>query len=216
MKMRKILSLALSCTMVLGIMIPSVSAQDLTPDMEPEVTVVNLSESISTQEVQEIVSSTTAYFTLEDGTTVPVDSVVTIEDAPLTRSALPGQNAYQVTISAAASNEKVVTNANEKNGSVTATAVLSMIWIDNLGFNNVIKEVWGSRVIYVGTEKKGTLIYGNYGSSTVGWTKHIVTGPVEFRFYPNKKVDCPSAKYTVSFNETNSELTVKVTATVRQ
>ncbi|BAK99161.1 hypothetical protein OBV_19630 [Oscillibacter valericigenes Sjm18-20] len=214
MMTKKLTSLALALVMCLSLYIPAF-ALDNSPDSNPEVRVVNHSDSITAQELQEIVSSTSAYLTLKDGTAVPVDSVVTVEDiaAP---DVSPNQNSYKVTLSATASSDKIVSDSAEKNGSVTASATLELIWVDGPELDNVIKKVSGTLNVVKGTVSEATVRYGIGWVSALQWTSKDVTGKTSFSYSPNLTVQCPKADYSIVFEEAMVAMSLSVSSSVFQ
>lgn len=177
---KKMMSFVLAMAVCLSLSTPAMALDEPSVDSTPSVKVVNLSEDITAQELQKIVSSTCAYTMQDDGTIIPIDSVITIEDASLEYCAertLSAQKAYKVTLSATASNEKIVVDSGSKNTSdIQASATLEMIWIDNFGLNNNIKSVSGS--IHV--------IKGKVSEAVVQWGDGWVAGGYEKRDVTNK------------------------------
>lgn len=220
---KKLTSLALALVMCLSLYIPAF-ALDNSPDSNPEVRVVNHSDSITAQELQEIVSSTSAYLTLKDGTAVPVDSVVTVEDiaAPDVSpnqnayNVSANQNSYKVTLSATASSDKIVSDSAEKNGSVTASATLELIWVDGPELDNVIKKVSGTLNVVKGTVSEATVRYGIGWVSALQWTSKDVTGKTSFSYSPNLTVQCPKADYSIVFEEAMVAMSLSVSSSVFQ
>ena len=148
---KKVMSFALAIALCLSLSTTVLATNNPSTDFSPNVTVVNLSNNLPDQELQEIVDSTVAYIKQDDGTIAPVSSTITVEDIPVTnrsRNTTSVENAYKVTINATLSeddNDKNVTNSKDKNSSAArATATLTIVWTDNLGPENEFKEVSGT------------------------------------------------------------------------
>lgn len=214
------MSFILAMAMCLSLSTTALALEKPYVDSAPSVEVVNLSENITDQELQEIVSSTCAYTIQDDGTTVPIDSVITIKDISLDHCAermFSNQKAYEVTLSATVSNEKNVYDDGEKNTSnVQATAELRMTWIDNFGPSNAIKSVYGSRTV-----TKGTVT-----SAVVGWKEFSTPREMvkkDVTHYSAFHYDCenfvcikPTAFYEIHFAGEAWPIYLQVTSSVLQ
>lgn len=190
---------------------------------EPEVTVVNLSKSIAPQTLQEIVDSTGAQLVTDDGTIIPIDSVVTIEDCSVAefsslKNVSPEQDAYKVTVSTTASDDKVVSDSGDKNGAeFNVSATLQLIWVDGPGLDNVIKKVSGTLTILKGKVKDATYVeWGNGWQSALNWTTKRIGDKSSFTYYPNQTVACPASLYSVFVEGASVALTLKAYSSVFQ
>ena len=225
MKIKKMLSLAVAGTMMLLSMVVSAGAIDVnhdaqSPASDSNVAVVNLSDNITSQQLQEITSATSACIKQKDGTTIPVDSVVTVEDVSMPASlADTGSTSsdYKVILSATASDEKIVADSGEKNGGTyNVAATLQMIWIDGPGLDNVIKEVSGTSRVLKGTMASAEVQWGNGWKSAVTWTSKNVINRSSFLYRPNETVPCPKAQYAIMMNGAMSDLVLTVSSSVLQ
>ena len=206
LKIKKLLSLAVAGAMMLSTMVVSAGAVDVnhdvqSPALDSNVTIVNLSDNITSQQIQEIASATSACIKQKDGTTIPVNSVVTVEDVSMPvgladTDSIP--SAYKVTLSATASNEKeVYDNGDKKGADFDVSATLGMIWIDGPGLDNVIKEVSGVRVVKKGTIDSAKVQWGDGWKSALTWTSKNVINRSTFLYRPNETVSCPKASYSI-------------------
>lgn len=191
-------------------------------DEQANIEIVNLSSNISEDEIQKITDSVCAKLVCEDGSEVPVDTVVTIKDVSTSNSKTrtmsdnADSNSYQVTV-LASSDQKIVSDSNDKNTSkVVASATLQMVWTDKTGTKNVLNTVSGTRTVKKGTVSKATLKYGNGERSSILWTKEDVTSKSSFSYSPNITVSDPSALYDISFEEGGISLYLSVSASIFQ
>lgn len=202
-----------------------------------EVTVVNLSNEITDEMLQEIVNSTSACLISEDGTTIPIDSVVTVEDVTSTeefefvnsdiiRDASVPCKAYKVAVSAKAS-DKTVVDSGSKNGSgYNGSATLELVWVDGPGLNNVIKKVSGSVTCYNNTTVEDAYVaWGNGWQSQAGWPEVDLTSKfanatngkkVEYEEWPDETVPCPKAISSTLFKGASSYLSLSASSSVFQ
>lgn len=98
---KRIISLFLAVAMLFCVSFSAVAYDTADWDSEQEVTIVNLSDTISPQELTEIEQSVGAHIVMNDGRTVPIASVVTVEDIPpanFSTYALSPENSYKVTV----------------------------------------------------------------------------------------------------------------------
>lgn len=220
---KKVMSFALAIALCLSLSTTVLATNNPSTDFSPNVTVVNLSNNLPDQELQEIVDSTVAYIKQDDGTIAPVSSTITVEDIPVTnrsRNTTSVENTYKVTINATLSeddNDKNVTNSKDKNSSAArATATLTIVWTDNLGPENEFKEVSGSLRVDKGTVESAELRYGDSLVSALKWRTVDVTGRDEFAYYPNWTTPCPVADYSIKFEGDGVTLYVHVSSSIFQ
>lgn len=191
-------------------------------DEQANIEIVNLSSNIGEEEIQKITDSVSANLVYEDGSEVPVNTVVTIEDISTLNSKMrtmsndADSNSYQVTVSASA-DQKITSDSADKNTSkVVASATLQLIWTDNTGLNNVIDKVSGTRTVTKGTVSSATLKYGDGYRSSILWTTKDVTNMKSFSYSPNKTAADPSASYSILFKESSVALSLSVSSSIFQ
>lgn len=162
----------------------------------PNVRVINQSEHISAQEIQKLSDSVSASFVKEDGTVIPLDAEITIEDvATNTRSA---GNTYRASVRA---KSKVSSGSNDKNSQgVTASAYASLTWTDNLGILNDLTYIEGNVDITKGVMTSSLAEYGD-GNQWLYKTKHTIGKKTSFSKSVNLQVGQPKLVYTVSFKD---------------
>ncbi len=214
---KKTIALLLAITVFasMGISAFAFSTDDVTNTAN--VTVVNCSQSITAQQITEIKEAVDSYVILNDGTKVPAESVVTIEDVSTDEYScysLSPNNTYKVSVQARASTDKIVSDNDYKNkGETNASITLEMVWTDVTGPNNVLKEVSGTLSVIKGTVVSGEV---KWGDSIMGgnWAKRDVGSSSSFSYTPDFSTYCPSASYTVQFTDCN--LYAKVSASIFQ
>ena len=192
--------------------------------------VINLSSTISEADVERIKESVNAKIVLEDNAELPVDTVITIEDASVNNHIAEisesDAKSYKISILASVDTEKLIDNRSQtkyvsdnstmNNGSVNATAFLIMRWTDGPGLDNYIDEVECSRSVYSGTVTSATLRYGNGYQSAFTWTSVNVTSYASHTVYPNMAASKPAADYSIRFQEASIDLYVDVAASIFQ
>lgn len=193
--MKRFMSLLLAMAMLFALSAPALALDTSALDTsvvapQSDMVVVNLSGSITSQEVQKIVDSTIVGLKKDDGTIVPVESVLTIEDVPVFTYAnriAQNENAYRVTVSATIEgDEKFVSKSDDNNSDyVTASALLQMIWIDGPGLQNAIKEVSGSLRVEKGTVTSATVRWGEGTQAASNWERRDVIGRSSFSYTAN-------------------------------
>lgn len=181
-----------------------------------EITIMNFSKSISSEELQEIVHGTDACMVFEDGTVVPVAYVVTIEDVATPRNMAESQNTYKVTVSADVSEDKMDNDAGVMNGNVTASATLELLWTDVPGVNNVIKRIKGTLTLHKGTVEVATVRYGDTWVTPLQWIPIDVTGMSSFTYFPNVTTIAPGTGYTIIFEEAVFSLYLRASSFILQ
>ena len=222
MMIRKVVSLALILAILSSINLSAYAVAQPSQTNDATVTVVNLSDSITTHEIDEIVSSTHACIKQKDGTVIPIESVVTIEDISepsYYSNNTPDQKSYKVTVNATASDgvDKIVSNSGNKNNeNVNATATLTLVWTDGPGLENVIKEVSGTIRVDKGRITSSYVDWGNGWETAVNWHREQLRDVPRFVFYPTMKVPCPKDMYTIIFANDFLSLTVIVSSSVFQ
>ncbi len=200
---------------VLGGMARAMSVSSLAADVdykenEAKVEVIALSEDISEATINEISNSVYAAVVYRDGTNVPIDSVVTIERLPTTVQL--STNSYAVTLSGKVDDDK----ANKSTSHTNATATLKLIWTDGPQLNNSIDEVSGTLNVVKGKVLSGKVRYGDGWRSAMLWTKKDVGASSSFSFFPQVKASDPSADYSITFEDENVVMYLKVSASVFQ
>lgn len=219
---KKVMSFILAMVMCFSLRIPAMALDAPSVDPAPSVEVVNLSDDITAQALQEIVSSTCAYTIQEDGTAIPVDSVITIEDVSLAQGVermSSDQKAYQITLSTTFSseNEKEVSDYGDKDSSIVqATAELKMVWVDGPGLSNYIKTVRGSRTVTKGSVTSAVVGWKEF-SSPRNMVKKDVTTIASF-YYNCQEYLCvkPTAFYEIHFSGDSFSIYLQTTASVFQ
>lgn len=225
LKLKKIVAMVVAVCMMMATNV-TIFATEQTSVREGKLDVVNLSDNISTETIEEITSAVGVFLLYDDGSVVEVDSTVIIEDEPILNSrSIDGdsKHSYRVTVSASVSEQvstsnarKIVSDSSDKNGVVVASITLRMKWTDNFGLENVIDEVSGTLTVDKGTVSSGTVSYGNGANSAAGWTKKSVGASSSFCYKPNMIVADPSADYIVKFKESDVALGASVSSSIFQ
>lgn len=196
--MKKVISLLMVVCLTVVVCVPTATAKDVS---NAQITVVNHSERISASQIAEIKDSVGAYLVMEDGTEVSIPSVVTIEDVPtndVSTYSLSPEKRYAVSVEAAASTNKTVTDSGDQNFSgIHVSATLNMVWTDGPGLDNVIYSVSGTKKIIEGKETWGKVQWGDGWRSAITWTEKDVSGKGSFYYWPGEKVPCPKAVYSI-------------------
>lgn len=224
--MKRFMSLLLAMAMLFALSAPALALDTSALDTsvvapQSDMVVVNLSGSITSQEVQKIVDSTIVGLKKDDGTIVPVESVLTIEDVPVFTYAnrmAQNENAYRVTVSATIEgDEKFVSKSDDNNSDyVTASALLQMIWIDGPGLQNAIKEVSGSLRVEKGTVTSATVRWGEGTQAASNWERRDVIGRSSFSYTANYQAIAPKADYQVEFKNSSWPLYMCVASSIFQ
>ena len=209
----KLLTVVVLGSMVFTMSMSAFAAQVTPQKAEAKVEVIALSEDISATTLNEISNSVYAGLVYPDGTTVPIDSVVTVEKLPSTfKSSVESYDSYAVTLSG-----KVVSDSADKNTSHTnASATLKMIWTDGPQWNNSIDEVSGTLDVIKGKVVSGKVRYGNGWLSGLQWTERDVGSSSSFAYYPGMIVQDPSASYGIIFEDELVSMSLKVSANILQ
>lgn len=225
LKMKKMISIIVVACMLFGINTTVLAAETSSVE-ESKVKVVNLSDTISTQTIEEITSAVGAFLIYDDGRIAEIDSTVTIQDECAINSRSVNtysQNSYIVTVNASISEQddspntrKVDSDSSDLNLGVNASITLQLKWTDNLGVQNVIDEVSGTLYVENGTVTSGVVRYGDGIYSDLRWQVKNVGASRSFLFRPNMTVLDPSANYTVKFKESSVALAVNVSASILQ
>lgn len=201
-------------------------------DGQANIDIVNLSSNISEDEIQEITANVSANLVYKDGSEVPVDTIVTIEDVSTVNSKTrtmfneTDSKSYKVTVSASAntdnnsntnSSRKIDSDSADKNTSkVVASATLQLIWTDKSGLNNVLNTVSGTKTVTKGSVSSATLKYGDGSRSSILWTTKNVKYMNSFSYTPNITAADPSASYSIVFNESSIALSLSVSSSIFQ
>lgn len=226
MKIKKLLSTAVAIAMVTCMGTTAFAMDKSLGEIESNIEVINLSDNISIQTIQEIASSVESSLIYDDGTVVPVDAIVTIEDISITNyhsSEVSLQNSYKVTLDTSISEQtetpnsrKIDSDSDDKNGSVVASATLELIWTDGPGLDNVIDKVSGNLTVEKGRVSDGEVRYGDGWRTIAFWTKKDVGSASSFSYRPSITVPDPSAVYYVDFENETFGLSLRVSANVLQ
>lgn len=181
-----------------------------TEEVEAKIEVIALSEDISEATLNEISNSVYAGIVYPDGTTVPIDSVLTVEKLPSTlRSQV---DSYAVTLSS-----KIVSDSADKNTSHTnASATLKLKWTDGPYLNNSIDEVSGTLDVEKGKVTSGEVRYGDGWTSALRWICKDVGSKSSFTYYPNLTAADPTADYSIGFENEIVTLSLTVSANILQ
>lgn len=222
-KFNKITSFMLAVCAVTSLMSVSASATTIPTKSNQDMKIINLSDSINENELNEIKNSVGAYL-IYDGNMIELsDSILTIEDIATSEYRSANSNSYKLTLNADINEQeeknsrKIVSDSGDKNSSnVNASATLQLIWTDNPGINNVIDQVSGTLTVKKGTVKSAEVRYGEGGRSAILWDKFDVTNRSSFSFKPNKTVVDPSADYSILFNDSFLGIYLKVSASILQ
>lgn len=174
----------------------------------PNVRVINQSEHISAQEIQKLSDSVSASFVKEDGTVIPVETEITIED--VATNARSAGNTYRASVRA---NSKVSSGSNDKNSQgVTASAYAAITWTDVPGIYNNLDYIEGNVDITKGVMSSSKAEYGD----SKHWMDKM-TYPIGKKTSFSKSVDLqvatPYLVYTVFFKDAGY-LEVKAKASV--
>lgn len=206
----KLLTIAVLGGMVSTMSMSAFAAQVTPKEAEAKVEVVALSEDISEATLNEISNSVYAGVVYPDGTTVPIDSVVTVEKLPSTFKS--SADSYAVTLTG-----KIVSDSGDKNTKYTnASATLKLIWTDGPQLNNTIDEVSGSLEVLKGKVISGQVRYGNGWESALQWTTKNVRSLSKFKYSPGMIVADPTADYSIEFEDEIIALYLKVSANILQ
>lgn len=222
--MKKFTSAVLAFAMLLSATLCSTSASALDTSAavpQPNVTVVNLSENATAQKVQEIVDSTMVGFKRDDGSIIPVESVITIDDVSVPTYAgrmTQDENVYQVTVSAIVDGEqKRVSDSDKKNNdNVVASATLKMVWIDGPGLQNAIRDISGTLSVTKGTVTSAVVRWGEGTQSALQWESRDVTGKAAFGYLVEYQAISPKADYTIDFKGESWPLYMCVASSIFQ
>lgn len=229
-KTKKVLSVILACITIFGTSVTAFAA-DKSVDTNENIEIVNLSQNIDKSEIEEIKDSVVSNIVYEDGTEVPMATVVTIEDAAVSsnaRSYSSSNNSYKVTVtgtadttqdtsSASNNSRKIVSDSADRNNKkVVASISLQMIWTDVPGdVNNILNKVSVSRTVTSGTVSKATVSYWDQWDPANEVSKNI-TKKTSYSCSPNMCAIDPSASYGVHFEESIVQLYVSVSASIFQ
>lgn len=218
--------LAIIMTGVILLSGTTVWAKEKTIDVEDRIKVINLAENITDDCIDEITDSINAGLMYQDGTIVPVDTVITIEDISDSKArgiSNTNENSYKVTVEASVSendnmptSRKIVSDSGDKNGSVEASATLQMIWTDVLGPNNILDQVSGTLTVKKGTVTLGIVKYGEGYRSAIAWKSRDVGAASSFEFNPNETYLDPAACYEIEFQEDFFSLYLTVHSSIFQ
>ncbi len=205
-KIKKIMSLALACSMVL-----SMGATAFAEDQESSnLEIITLTNNISQQTINEITSDLGASIVYDDGSVVDIPAIVTIEEIFATTRNLSDLNRYAVTLSA-----KWDTDCADKNtNNTSASATLKLRWFDGPGLENVLEYVETTLDLTKGEVEKGTLEYGNGWLNVSHWKSEDVGSSSKVQVYPNLTLQDPSARYILRFKNDTASLLLKVSASI--
>lgn len=230
-KTKKILSVILACITIFGTSVTAFAADESVVTNE-NIEIVNLSQNIDASDIEEIKDSVVSNIVYEDGTEVPMSTVVTIEDASVSSNArsysFNDNDSYKVTVtatadttqdtsSASSNSRKIDSDSADKNSEgVVASVSLQLIWTDLSGTSNRLDKVSGTFTLKEGTVKKATLSYGDGYRSSILWTTKNVTNKTSFSYSPRISAVDPSASYSATFKDASFTLYVGVSASVFQ
>lgn len=176
------------------------------------VQVINRSSTISERALDELANDISASLTYEDGTSVPVETTVIVEDVDRQMAKESGfdvSNTYRVT-----AETKVESDSDNKNNEgVNASVHISLYWEDRLGPNNYFKSVEGGINLIQGTISSSQLRYGDATRMILDTIKNLGTKR-SFNVYVNEEVYAPHAIYYVYFEGAIFHLDVSVTPTI--
>lgn len=221
---KKITALLLTIAMLVFTVVPAFAVD--TADMS-EVTIINLSEKITAQELYEVKNSIGAKAIFDDGTIIPLDSVVTIEDFKETEEDIPyrlynveesPQKSYKITVQTEASsdNDKIVSNSDDRNGKTyNVSATLQLIWTDGPGFDNCLKKVSGTITVLKGSVSKATVGWGDWTSPSI-YAKRDVTDKSSFSYSPNYKTANPGSNLSVQIVDCTFSISISANASITQ
>lgn len=223
---RKIIAMGLAMIMLSGSVIVIPAEEACAPQKSNGITVLNLSDSITENEIEKITDGICAGLLYEDGSTENIDTVVVVEEIKektLRSNYALQDKSYKVTVSAGISQEdadtnarKIVSDSADKNGSVVASATLQLVWTDVLGWNNTLDRVSGTLTVESGKVTSGKVRYGNGIRSALLWTEKNVGSSTSFSYTPNLTVYNPAADYNVEFEGTDFSLYIRVAASIFQ
>lgn len=211
LKIKRILAVVISMTICANLGITALATNE-TVDAEENVKVVNYSETISEQEIQEIVNDVNASLAYEDGTIVPVETTITIKDVETSVGKL--RNSDSLNTYAVAASSKIESDADSKNNEgVSASIYLELVWQDVLGPNNIFETVSGYVDITQGTINTSYVSYGGVGDAG-SWRELDLGNQTSFSKNVNIVANTPSASYHVIFKGAVFELNVSVTPSI--
>ena len=209
-KTKKMLSMVLAFGMVASMSATAFAAAQTMGQTSSKIEVVRLSDNISEQVITEITDGVECSLMYDDGTIVPIHSVVTIEEINTGSKSLA--DTYAVTLSS-----KIDSDSADKNSSnTTASATLKLVWTDGKGINNTIDEVSGTLDVVKGKVHSGTVRYGDGWASAISWDKKDVGNKSSFSYSPNYGVPDPTADYSIAFKDELFSMSMSVSANVFQ
>lgn len=209
---KKITALLLTIAMFVSMMVPAYALDTAdTTDIsdDPKVTLVNLSTKITTQELDKIMDSVGAKMVMKDGTVIPIDCVVTVEDvteeiSPVSQYSASSEKSYRVTVQADATDKTSDDKGKQSGSDYDISATLKMTWTDGSGTNNILKDVSGTLTVVKGTVSSGQLRWGDGMTSALIWAKRDVGAKSSFSYSPNFPAVKPSADYSVQMKTSES------------
>lgn len=174
----------------------------------PNVRVVNHSTQISEQALQELVNDINVSMEYDDGSVIPVNSVITVEDITSNNKSKTGAQEYQVSV-----RSKIESDADSKNNEgVSASIYLELRWIDNPFGNNVFESIEGNVDIDKGTISSSKVVYCDMLTAAANKNLNLGT-KTSFYKYLGYEAFQPHASYHVKFVDATWELNVSVTPT---
>ena len=204
---KKIVSSILVLTLCFGLPINVYASEDLKQNI---VSVINNSENIDENMIEEILETTSAALIYDDGTVIPLETEIVIEDIGSSEITRSGGNIYSVT-----STTKIdIESADKDDENVLATVTLQMIWEDVLGPVNKLVNYSGEIRVTKGTMKTVKISYGNAYEMAdaecyeMNWSLKTFYGDV------NKNYVAPFVSCDVKFKDAKYSLYVMVKSSV--
>lgn len=180
-------------------------------EQKAEVKIVNNSENITDDAISELVRDVNTSFVCNDGTIIPTDTTITINDISPLSIQSNNSKKYQIDVK---SNIKVEADSDNKNNEgVTASIHIKLYWDDVLGPENIFHSVEGHVDITQGTIKDSTVTYGALGVPATINTLNLGT-KTSFKQNVNIIAQTPTANYVVYFKDAVFQLNVSVTPSV--
>ena len=209
-KLKKMLLMVLVIVMIASMSTSVFAVQTSKEAAESNIEVVALSADIDASVLDEIENSVGACLVYKDGTTAPIDAVVTVEKMPTTAKSAADTYAVEV-------RSKLDSDTADRNTSHTnASARLKLLWTDGPKLENIIDEVSGTLDLQKGKVTSGEVRYGNGWVSSALWTVKNVGGASSFRYLPNMRANDPSASYSLGFEGELFTMYLHVSANVFQ
>ena len=208
-ELRIVVILTLIASLCLGLN-TKVYAAETYPNITTS-TIVNDSNTINDEVIAELLQDIDAVLIYEDGSIVPLETEVVIEDISTNRFSRSNEgNTYSVR-----STTKIDTKSADKNSEgVTASITMQLKWTDVPGIDNILESITGIISLEKGTIKETKVQYGNAYEMARAQSQ-IFYGNI-YGFY--KDIDlvtfAPWASCQIKFEDADYVLYVSVSSSV--